>query len=626
MKYRKYIIIFLFIFAIIGCSTRSDKLESESNVPSRIQENKVRYIDKVYENHKLIVIISSIGIVVILFLVMQNKSLKKLKKVSSQLEYLLEKFPKIDILQINLTLNQIVSTTNFRFLGKKNYTINKFTEYFNEIDYSFEEYVKTINDKIKNNKDEFIIDYSANVNGELRFFREYGQINNKTEISSLIMDVSNEVKKNEELLRELEIDKLTGLYNRRVYKEEINKLINRYNNELGVFIFIDLNYFKKINDTYGHEFGDLLLEKFSKSLRQFADYKSVIFRIAGDEFGIYKQGFLDEEDITIYLEHVCDELTISREIKGLDLNISCAIGAAIYNKHSNLLETLIDYADFAMYMAKEEKGKKSNYKLFNREAYKNALSEKYKKENLIKVLGKHEYHCVFQPIIDVKTMKLWGVEGLTRIDNSVYRDISEFLDICKSIGKDEEASSIFGRNVLSIYAEKYKESDVKLFVNVIIAEYNNEIFEKQRAKEFGEYMVKFGMNPGRVVLEASERNSHESALFQNVFREYKEAGFKVAVDDFGSGYANEQLIIKLKPDIVKLDKSLIKNINKDEYLKILTANIIKTLKMLDIKIVVEGVETKEEFEFLRDLDVEYMQGFYIQRPVPIEELREEYIY
>ena len=367
-----------------------------------------------------------------------------------------------------------------------------------------------------------------------------------------------------------------------------------------------------------------MLKEFSNSLKRFIDYKSVVFRIAGDEFGIYKQGFLNEEHIITYLEKVCEELTISREIKGLSLNISCSVGAAIYNKHSRSLGTLIDYADFAMYMAKEEKAKQSNYRLFNREAYKKSLTEQHKKENLIKVIGKHQYHCVFQPIIDVKTMKLWGVEGLTRIDNSAYRDISEFLDICKSIGKDEEASSMFGRNVLKTYAERYGESELKLFVNVIIAEYNNEIFEKQRAKEFSEYMMKFGISTDRVVLEASERNSHESILFQSVFREYKEAGFNVAVDDFGSGYANEQLIIKLKPDIVKLDRSLIKNINNDEYLQILTSNIIRALKMLDIKIVAEGIETKEEFEFLKSLNVEYMQGFYIQRPVPIEELREEY--
>ncbi|MDU1854686.1 MAG: EAL domain-containing protein, partial [Clostridium baratii] len=185
-------------------------------------------------------------------------------------------------------------------------------------------------------------------------------------------------------------------------------------------------------------------------------------------------------------------------------------------------------------------------------------------------------------------------------------------------------------NIYCDYVTSSLSKAVKIFIN--------ETFNEDRIKGRDEYSNQINKelqdrniyadedeNYNNVVIEFSERSTYGfSEEVDEIINLYRKNDILIAIDDFGAGYANEGLILKLKPDIVKLDRELICNIDKDEYRRTLTTNTIKTLKKLGVKIVAEGIETKEEFNLLRDLGVDYGQGYYIQKPTSIDELRLSY--
>ena len=227
-------------------------------------------------------------------------------------------------------------------------------------------------------------------------------------------------------------------------------------------------------------------------------------------------------------------------------------------------------------------------------------------------------------------MSLYGVEGLTRIQDRSFRNVIDFFNVAKIKNLEDYVSMKFGVNIYCDYVTSSLSKDVKIFIN--------ETFNEDRIKGRDEYSNQINKelqdrniyadedeNYNNVVIEFSERSTYGfSEEVDEIINLYRKNDILIAIDDFGAGYANEGLILKLKPDIVKLDRELICNIDKDEYRRTLTTNTIKTLKKLGVKIVAEGIETKEEFNLLRDLGVDYGQGYYIQKPTSIDELRLSY--
>ncbi|WP_338595383.1 GGDEF domain-containing phosphodiesterase [Clostridium baratii] len=560
---------------------------------------------------------------------MNKRTNEKYKIVKSELETVVSKNENIDFLTINLKSGKVTSKKNFELLYNNSNGIANLYNFLDAISLSKEELERIIG--ISSEKGYFEFEYSVKKDDEDRFIRAYSHIINSSKLDLILCDVTRDRVGNISYVHEEGIDSETGLVNKLNYKKEVRKLIDDYRVAYGVLLFIEINDFEINKNLYGDDFMDYLIKIISAKLMGYVDDKTVAFKFSGSNFGLYKHGFNKRKGMDSFFNDVKEKLTFTEKVNNHDINISCNIGTSILNFDVASEEELYNYAEFAMKEGRKlRSGFETNINHFNKSEY-----EKYRKVNkklnrVLKVIEEKKYYSVFQPIVSLSDMSLYGVEGLTRIQDRSFRNVIDFFNVAKIKNLEDYVSMKFGVNIYCDYVTSSLSKAVKIFIN--------ETFNEDRIKGRDEYSNQINKelqdrniyadedeNYNNVVIEFSERSTYGfSEEVDEIINLYRKNDILIAIDDFGAGYANEGLILKLKPDIVKLDRELICNIDKDEYRRTLTTNTIKTLKKLGVKIVAEGIETKEEFNLLRDLGVDYGQGYYIQKPTSIDELRLSY--
>ncbi|WP_338609290.1 EAL domain-containing protein [Clostridium baratii] len=560
---------------------------------------------------------------------MNKRTNEKYKIVKSELETVVSKNENIDFLTINLKSGKVTSKKNFELLYNNSNGIANIYNFLDAISLSKEELERIIG--ISSEKGYFEFEYSVKKDDEDRFIRAYSHIINSSKLDLILCDVTRDRVGNISYVHEEGIDSETGLVNKLNYKKEVRKLIDDYRVAYGVLLFIEINDFEINKNLYGDDFMDYLIKIISAKLMGYVDDKTVAFKFSGSNFGLYKHGFNKRKGMDSFFNDVKEKLTFTEKVNNHDINISCNIGTSILNFDVASEEELYNYAEFAMKEGRKlRSGFETNINHFNKSEY-----EKYRKVNkklnrVLKVIEEKKYYSVFQPIVSLSDMSLYGVEGLTRIQDRSFRNVIDFFNVAKIKNLEDYVSMKFGVNIYCDYVTSSLSKDVKIFINETFnedrikgrAEYSNQINKELQDRNI---YADEDENYNNVVIEFSERSTYGfSEEVDEIINLYRKNDILIAIDDFGAGYANEGLILKLKPDIVKLDRELICNIDKDEYRRTLTTNTIKTLKKLGVKIVAEGIETKEEFNLLRDLGVDYGQGYYIQKPTSIDELRLSY--
>lgn len=593
--------------------------------------NLVKMIKQSSDDNYIIVILSLLILALIWgFISLMNKRTnEKYKIVKSELETVVSKNENIDFLTINLKSGKVTSKKNFELLYNNSNGIANIYNFLDAISLSKEELERIIG--ISSEKGYFEFEYSVKKDDEDRFIRAYSHIINSSKLDLILCDVTRDRVGNISYVHEEGIDSETGLVNKLNYKKEVRKLIDDYRVAYGVLLFIEINDFEINKNLYGDDFMDYLIKIISAKLMGYVDDKTVAFKFSGSNFGLYKHGFNKRKGMDSFFNDVKEKLTFTEKVNNHDINISCNIGTSILNFDVASEEELYNYAEFAMKEGRKlRSGFETNINHFNKSEY-----EKYRKVNkklnrVLKVIEEKKYYSVFQPIVSLSDMSLYGVEGLTRIQDRSFRNVIDFFNVAKIKNLEDYVSMKFGVNIYCDYVTSSLSKGVKIFIN--------ETFNEDRIKGRDEYSNQINKelqdrniyadedeNYNNVVIEFSERSTYGfSEEVDEIINLYRKNDILIAIDDFGAGYANEGLILKLKPDIVKLDRELICNIDKDEYRRTLTTNTIKTLKKLGVKIVAEGIETKEEFNLLRDLGVDYGQGYYIQKPTSIDELRLSY--
>lgn len=593
--------------------------------------NLVKMIKQSSDDNYIIVILSLLILALIWgFISLMNKRTnEKYKIVKSELETVVSKNENIDFLTINLKSGKVTSKKNFELLYNNSNGIANLYNFLNAISLSKEELERIIG--TSSEKGYFEFEYSVKKDDEDRFIRAYSHIINSSKLDLILCDVTRDRVGNISYVHEEGIDSETGLVNKLNYKKEVRKLIDDYRVAYGVLLFIEINDFEINKNLYGDDFMDYLIKIISAKLMGYVDDKTVAFKFSGSNFGLYKHGFNKRKGMDSFFNDVKEKLTFTEKVNNHDINISCNIGTSILNFDVASEEELYNYAEFAMKEGRKlRSGFETNINHFNKSEY-----EKYRKVNkklnrVLKVIEEKKYYSVFQPIVSLSDMSLYGVEGLTRIQDRSFRNVIDFFNVAKIKNLEDYVSMKFGVNIYCDYVTSSLSKAVKIFIN--------ETFNEDRIKGRDEYSNQINKelqdrniyadedeNYNNVVIEFSERSTYGfSEEVDEIINLYRKNDILIAIDDFGAGYANEGLILKLKPDIVKLDRELICNIDKDEYRRTLTTNTIKTLKKLGVKIVAEGIETKEEFNLLRDLGVDYGQGYYIQKPTSIDELRLSY--
>ncbi len=410
-------------------------------------------------------------------------------------------------------------------------------------------------------------------------------------------------------------DELTNLPNRKMLEHICTEFIN--DNKPFALIFIDLNKFKYVNDVFGHSIGDEYLILFSNILSDVMGDKGVVTRYSGDEFIIvYKDYTTEEELLSFYNNQIIkpfiNPIRINEE---LTTEIGFSAGVAIYPKDAKTFEELINKSDFMMYVNKKTFVNRK-VAFFDESMYEKLLySEKIKGE-LKTALLNDEFYLDYQPIVD-KNNNILKAEALLRWHNKNLG----FIPPDKFIKHLEETRQIIkvGYWIIEKVCQDMKkvsiiEENIQISVNISPLQ----LILKDFVENAINIIDKYNIDYSKICFEITEGVliDNKQAVLENI-EKLKKLGIKIALDDFGTGYSSFNYLRNYRLDILKIDKSFLKANKK------LDIDIIKQIKelahLLKMEVVIEGVEEKEQFETMKNIGIDYLQGYYFSKPISLED-------
>jgi diguanylate cyclase (GGDEF)-like protein/PAS domain S-box-containing protein len=417
-------------------------------------------------------------------------------------------------------------------------------------------------------------------------------------------------------------DALTNLPNRWYIQSYLQDyLLNNNTNKskLGV-ILLDLDYFKVINDSLGHDAGDLLLKKVTERLQEASYYReTVLARFGGDEFILLVPNLLNKGEISRFCEKIIEVLSEPFYISGQKINISASIGVSLYPKDGKNLNTLIKHADLAMYGSKDNG--RSCYSLYNPMMKQNAIERMDMEILLREALEQNEFLLHYQPKINLKTGQTYGVEALIRWRNKENKML--YPDSFITIAEETGLIIPIGEWVIREACRQCKEWHDLGFDHLTVSV---NLSPKQFQKENLEDLVisvldETGLPPWALELELTEgmvmKHPEEAAI---VLGKLKELGIKISIDDFGTGFSSLGYLKLFPIDTLKIDKSFIMNIDGDDTNATIASAVVTLAHNLNLRVVAEGVETQEHYNFLLNRYCDFAQGYYLSKPQSSQEM------
>ncbi len=426
-----------------------------------------------------------------------------------------------------------------------------------------------------------------------------------------------ERKRFEERIRHLAThDTLTGLINSFMFRELLQENIeyaHRYQKQFALF-FMDLDGFKIINDTLGHEAGDKVLIECAARLRRVLRASDCIARLGGDEFVMLLRDVGEVEKAVALAEKILAVIREPIDLGGSEYVITGSMGISIYPRDGEDLHTLMKTADLAMYSAKE-KGK-NNFQVFSPEV-KPLLHEKNLFSEFLRfALERDELFLEYQPKLNLKTDAISGVEALLRWRNPTLGLVTplQFIPVAENTGQIIP----IGRWVLEKACKQnvawQRQGLPRISVSVNISQ--RQLLDERLIGDVEEALAESGMDPELLELEIAERTVLSNLPRTiDVLKRIKDTGVKLAVDDFGSGYSTLSQIRYFPIDSFKVDRSLISSAPANEISKVVIRAIFEIGKLLELTVVSEGVETPEQLDFVRGSSCDLMQGFYFAKPL-----------
>lgn len=443
-----------------------------------------------------------------------------------------------------------------------------------------------------------------------------------TDLENSIQDMLSSLEKAHADVRKLAFfDQLTGLPNRFSLYKDFLKRIEKENASFAV-LFFDLDGFKRINDLYGHNSGDEVLKQIgrrlnSKSLRK----GSRLYRIGGDEFILISDA-ADRAGLSGEIEEVMAAIQKVFNLGKVTTSISASIGVSLYPANARTLDDLLQYADIAMYAAK--KNGKNNYVFYeditDKHLYKYLLNLK---NDLADAVANNEFFLEYQPIMDNKGERIQAVEALIRWNHPKEGLIAplRFIPLAEETGMMKDIGDWVIRNAIRDI-QKWNEENgqsLSLAINVSKAQlrFKNELIEL-----IDDVLEEHGFPAQQLQIEITESDTvaeHEEIVA--FINELKLRNIQVALDDFGVGTSSLYHLLELDVDIVKIDRSFLRQVPNSEKDTALLKGIYSTLYDLNIQLVTEGIETEEQRDFVSAKNGSYLQGFYFSKPVLLKELK-----
>ena len=434
-------------------------------------------------------------------------------------------------------------------------------------------------------------------------------------------DITERKKDRQQLLNLARYDQLTQLPNRSMYWDYLTKSIagcERNDNKIAV-LFLDIDNFKQVNDSLGHDAGDELLIQVAKTLKHIVRDADIVARVGGDEFAILLINPRDSQVAAAVAKKIINDVAEPFPIFSNDVTARMSIGISIYPDNGHNATQLTKAADTAMYHAKASG--RNTYKYFSREMHERIEYDMKITQELNKAITREELSIHFQPQINVLNQELVGFEALIRWDHPVLGKVgpSQFIPVAETNGLITDIGDwclLQALRQAKIWNDQMPASKkINMAVNVSSLQFKQTHF----ARHIINLVEQSGLPPKYLELEITE-----TAIMENPKQTIeeihliREAGIRVSMDDFGTGYSSLAQLKELPIDVLKIDKSFIDEINQSKSGNAIVSSIIDLAHSLEIDVVAEGVESLPQFNFLQKNDCDIVQGYYFSKPLDID--------
>ena len=424
-------------------------------------------------------------------------------------------------------------------------------------------------------------------------------------------------------------DFLTGLYNRRRFEMDLSEYIRQTKEEdaEGALLYIDLDDFKHINDGLGHRYGDVLLKAISLSLQRIKGIESNCYRMGGDEFII----IITQKEYQM-LEHILVEVSeiFSKPwfLKGAEYYCTMSMGIVCFPTNGDTVQELIQKADIALYEAKKHGKNRCEFYSENVEetSFKRLDLEKNMRDATKNAC--EEFEVFYQPIIDVtqtgspcvgaEALIRWNSQNLGFISPADFIPLAEYLGLINPIGGF----------VLQTACQRCKywndmgHEEYKVNVNLSVVQ----LLQNDIVEQVASVIEETGIRPSNLTLEVTESLAvNDMERMKQILRRIKALGVRVALDDFGTGYSSLNYIREMPIDVIKVDRCFIRDIGKDDFADVFVRIVRELSDIVGMHLCVEGVETQAQYEKMKELKIPLIQGFYFDRPLPVEEFERKYL-
>ncbi len=440
------------------------------------------------------------------------------------------------------------------------------------------------------------------------------------ELSAFIRDITHKKESEELIWKQANFDKVTGLPNRHMFHNRLDQEIkkaHRDNTQMAL-LFIDLDHFKEVNDTLGHDMGDLLLVEAAHRLNQCVRETDSVARLGGDEFTVILLSVEDiksvERIVQLILKSLAEPFKLGDEVA----YISASIGITLYPSDATNVEDMLKSADQAMYVSKNLGRNQSSY--YTAALQADAQQRRLLINDLRQALAANQFVLYFQPIVDVVTGQIFKAEALLRWQHPTRGIVlpMEFISLAEETGLINEIGDwVFKESAKN--AKRWSQqfsSEFQVSVNMSPVQF---LSVEHSCDVWNSYLQEIDLAGQNIVIEITEGLLLKlSTKVTEKLLKFRDAGIQVAIDDFGTGYSSLAYLNKFDIDYLKIDKSFVENIETQANDRALSEAIVVMAHKLGLKIIAEGVETEAQQKFLKEAGCDFMQGYLFSEPMTVD--------
>jgi diguanylate cyclase (GGDEF)-like protein len=461
--------------------------------------------------------------------------------------------------------------------------------------------------------------------GSVRYVQLRGEVTAEDvfQVRGTVQDVTEQRRVQEKIRTLAHYDSLTGLANRRRFMEQLERAqyTARRNGHCMALLYMDLDRFKRINDTLGHTAGDELLQGVSDILSDqvrttdvvlcgFSDDDSEVSRLGGDEFAILLTRISSQEAAGQVAARILDALGTPISVEGHEIVTTASIGIAVYPDHGEDVETLVKHADRAMYDAKERG--RNNYRYFSTTLAEGALKRLTIESNLRAAIENGEMRLQYQPRVEMATGRITGAEALARWNHPSLGAVppKEFIPLAEETGLIVP----LGEWVLRAACAQRRAwlemglDELRVSVNVSTVQFR----DPNLISTVSSALAEVNLDPSHLELEITESLVlQDDEVTATILRDLRAMGFRIALDDFGTGYSSLSYLARFPLDILKLDRSFVRDVTMNESARGIATAVISMAHVLGLLVVAEGVDQRAQANFLKQQGCDELQGFLV---------------